>query len=143
MLYRLTTSHSQYGGVKSHFLSKWKHTNHKRKFLVCLICKANVIGILAIKSAEPVLEKYESYKKRIESYRHFVAQKKKAGNEKRRFHGTKMICNLGIQEDALPCTDTDCSVCNICKNGFKKMPGNFASNRYGSGIYFARLLKND
>ena len=42
------------------------------------------------------------------------------GNVRRRFHGTSIECDFGIDLGAPPCESRTCRVCNILSSGFSK-----------------------
>ena len=54
------------------------------------------------------------------------------GNTRKRFHGTKRKCLVG-EESLVPCTDSQCAVCNIIRRGFQT--GQREDLRFGKGIY--------
>jgi len=63
------------------------------------------------------------------------------GNEKRRFHGTRLLCDFS---SGLPCKDSACNACRIVERGHFKLDRAGAMSRskgynpnlYGDGIYF-------
>ncbi|KIO18859.1 hypothetical protein M407DRAFT_154616 [Tulasnella calospora MUT 4182] len=62
-----------------------------------------------------------------------------AGNECRRWHGTKRLCNIG-DNPANPtlCTQGGCSMCSILRTSFKVAKANVSGrifHRFGKGIY--------
>ncbi|CAM9168974.1 unnamed protein product [Ectocarpus sp. 8 AP-2014] len=93
--------------------------------------------IFSIQVSRKMRDKHERYEGRF-------------GNLCQRFHGTS--CNEGCnfmvdpQGGQVPCGKSSCSVCNICKLGFKLGP-NVAGTaratgfplRYGEGIYFSSV----
>ncbi|CAN0163900.1 unnamed protein product [Ectocarpus sp. 12 AP-2014] len=93
--------------------------------------------IFSIQVSREVRDKHERYKGKF-------------GNLCQRFHGTS--CNEGCnfmvdpQNGQVPCGKSSCSVCNICKQGFKMGP-NVAGTaratgfplRYGEGIYLTSV----
>ena len=56
------------------------------------------------------------------------------GNVRRRFHGTSIECDFGIDLGAPPCESRTCRVCNILSSGFSKR---YAGN--GPNISLRRL----
>lgn len=59
------------------------------------------------------------------------------GNVQRRFHGTRITCNFRGT-----CSDSDCGVCGIVKNGFSLLKlGSWSGNKghYGGGLYFTSM----
>lgn len=77
-----------------------------------------------------------------------------ASNEARRFHGTSMRCNFGIDVTAPPCRDPACAVCTICAASFRlvhagggRLTAGFGALngalRYGRGLYFSKVSTVD
>mmetsp|Transcript_24946 Transcript_24946/g.48652 ORF Transcript_24946/g.48652 Transcript_24946/m.48652 type:complete len:684 (-) Transcript_24946:450-2501(-) len=68
-------------------------------------------------------------------------QRAGAGNEKRRFHGTRLLCNF---HSGSPCQDSACNACRIVERGHFKLDRagamskskGYNPNMYGDGIYF-------
>jgi hypothetical protein len=54
----------------------------------------------------------------VESRGQFVAQGRSAGNENRRWHGTRRECNLGDKGNTTFCGSSTCSLCCIVKTSF-------------------------
>ena len=54
----------------------------------------------------------------VEARGNFAARGMTAGNEQRRWHGTKRKCTLGDMGQAKLCGDTTCCLCNIIKTSF-------------------------
>jgi hypothetical protein len=54
----------------------------------------------------------------VETGGQFVAQGRSAGNENRRWHGTRRECNLGDKGNATFCSSSSCSLCCIVKTSF-------------------------
>lgn len=114
--------------IKQQFLLKWLHPD---------IPEPRISAVFKVVCADQVLK---GFKKRVKAVKdRMKAQnvrpyEKNAGpgNTLRRFHGTKRRCNLG-ETSNIPCTDEDCNVCSILRNGFR-LPK--AENlRFGKGIY--------
>ncbi|EGC29757.1 hypothetical protein DICPUDRAFT_158622 [Dictyostelium purpureum] len=63
------------------------------------------------------------------------------GNEKRRFHGTKIQCSLGINGNTNICTSSTCAVCRIIETSFILPVHSNKSHflRFGPGIYFSSV----
>ena len=73
----------------------------------------------------------------VEARGNFVSKGKSAGNENRRWHGTRRRCNIGDKGFITPCTDYKCSLCSILKTSFdiKFFKGATGWGRFGVGIY--------
>jgi len=79
----------------------------------------------------------DHYRTQVESRGNFVAQGRSAGNENRRWHGTRRVCNLGDKGCTQFCSSSSCSLCSIIRNSFDitlwgKKTG---WGRFGKGIY--------
>ncbi|CCM06417.1 uncharacterized protein FIBRA_08678 [Fibroporia radiculosa] len=83
------------------------------------------------------MEKYEKYKAGVETRGHFKSAVRSAGNENRRWHGTRRTCAIGDNAQAQLCTAPGCSLCSIIKTSFDvTLTGKRTGwGRFGSGIY--------
>lgn len=54
----------------------------------------------------------------VEARGQFVSQGRSAGNENRRWHGTRRECNLGDKGNTTFCGSSTCSLCCIVKTSF-------------------------
>jgi len=76
---------------------------------------------------------FQAYRQTVEAACNFVAQKKSAGNENRRWHGTVRQCKLGDTPTSTTlCTAAGCRLCGIIRTSFKTSasvsePGIFSS----------------
>ncbi|CAG8700811.1 732_t:CDS:2 [Cetraspora pellucida] len=138
--------HAQNNGQKfkdisNQFTSSWKHKNKPIP---------SVYAVYKIFPNQDLVFKYNDYQDYVEKRRGFgykgrpfpkgdESRKMTRGNEQRRFHGTRMKCFLGIETEAL-CSNSECSICGIIKNGFKlsyEGPKSFPWQKFGPGIYFS------
>lgn len=55
---------------------------------------------------------------KVEAQGKFKSQGRSAGNENRRWHGTRRECTLGDNGQTTFCTSKTCPLCNIIKNSF-------------------------
>ncbi|EGC34070.1 hypothetical protein DICPUDRAFT_92291 [Dictyostelium purpureum] len=64
-----------------------------------------------------------------------------AGNEKRRFHGTKIQCSLGLNGNTEICPSPTCAVCRIIETSFILPAHSNKAHflRFGPGIYFSSV----
>ncbi|KAL6061398.1 PARP catalytic domain-containing protein [Balamuthia mandrillaris] len=111
----LMRKHPKYSSVAQQFLKGWKHSQWQ----------PSIQRILQIRNPPDVYENYKAYVAHV-------------GNEKRRFHGTTLACNFAVDLKYAPCSQQNCSVCNICTVGFsmdKVRRHNF--QRFGFGLYFS------
>ena len=82
---------------------------------------------------------YDNYRDQIEKKHNFFSQGKSAGNENRRWHGTRRECTIGNPENktAVFCTSALCSTCSIFRTSFNLIQFGKHTNfgRFGSAIY--------
>ncbi|CAG8493993.1 3347_t:CDS:2, partial [Funneliformis mosseae] len=140
-LFKLPVNAEKYKDVLNQFKMAWRHP-HKRVPQVHSIWKIYCNDILN--------NKYNTYKAEVERMHQLEGKPfpkgegqrtMSVGNEQRRFHGTKMKCQVGLQNNKI-CSDKQCSVCAIIREGYKlKYVGtgtiSAAFQRFGSGIYFS------
>ncbi|CAI2162494.1 10859_t:CDS:2 [Funneliformis geosporum] len=140
-LLKLPQNAEKYKDVLNQFKIAWKHP-HKRVPQVHSIWKIYCNNILN--------NRYNAYKAEVESIQQLKGKPfpkgegqrtMSVGNEQRRFHGTKMKCQVGLKDNKI-CIDKQCSVCAIIREGYKlKYVGtgtiSAAFQRFGSGIYFS------
>lgn len=83
------------------------------------------------------MARYKTYRDNIEAQRNFLASGRSPGNEQRRWHGTKRVCNLGEAGNTTLCTDNKCALCCIIRESFdiKYYKSNTKWGRFGAGIY--------
>ncbi|KIO18857.1 hypothetical protein M407DRAFT_61026, partial [Tulasnella calospora MUT 4182] len=108
----------------------WRHPNKT---------KPTVVFLYKIVQSKQLMDSYLAYQNKVESEGKFKAQGKNAGNECRRWHGTKRVCNIG-DDPANPtlCTQAGCRLCSILRTSFQVFDPNAGGrtfNRYGRGIY--------
>lgn len=125
-LSELTNAHPRYAGVKQQFAAGWQHPS------AC----PTVLRVYQVRNAQDVLARYLACQRALEPHG--------GANEVRRFHGTGLLCNFGIDPSAGPCHDQQCSVCTICARSFDlnlagSGPGGTRMQlRYGRGLYTSR-----
>jgi len=83
------------------------------------------------------MKEYENYLNKVESKGEFLAGGKSRGNENRRWHGTRRVCNIGDQGVTDFCDDSSCSLCCIIQTSFdiSFFKGATGWGRFGRGIY--------
>jgi hypothetical protein len=119
----LKNTHEKYVDVKHQFLTKWEKSDPR---------SVQVVRIYQIRNPEPV-------------YNNFMQCVAARGTAPvvRRFHGTQVLCQVGVDPNAGPCNDASCPLCNICRSGFSmdfvnQHTGSQAGwLRYGPGLYFS------
>ncbi|RIA97887.1 hypothetical protein C1645_751053 [Glomus cerebriforme] len=138
---KLPQNADKYKDVHNQFVLAWKHP-HKQVPPIHAIWKIYCSNLLN--------SQYNAYRTEVEKIQRLEGKPfpkgdgrrtMSAGNEQRRFHGTKMSCQIGLQRSKV-CDDNQCSVCAIIKEGYKlKYVGtgtiSAAFQRFGSGIYFS------
>ncbi|KAI5120710.1 hypothetical protein M0805_007672 [Coniferiporia weirii] len=127
-LLEVPEGHSTFKSVAEQFKVSWRHTNKA--------CPA-VRRVYKIIGTQASLDKYEAYRDSVEARGQFAAHNRSAGNENRRWHGTRRECTLGDQGNTQFCASTTCSLCCIVKTTydlsfFKKRT---SWGRFGCGIY--------
>ncbi|KAF6755456.1 hypothetical protein DFP72DRAFT_811701 [Ephemerocybe angulata] len=128
MILEVPVGHSTFKSVGDQFKASWRHAGST--------CPA-VRRVYKIIMPPGKLASYEAYRTAVEAKGQFVAQGRSAGNENRRWHGTRRTCNLGDKGHTQFCGTTTCSLCSIIRNSFDitlwgKKTG---WGRFGKGIY--------
>ncbi|KAF5390904.1 hypothetical protein D9757_004029 [Collybiopsis confluens] len=128
MLLAVPVGHVTFTGVSEQFKASWRHVGTK-----CPTVKR----IYKIVSPQASLAAYNAYKAAVEAKGQFAAAGRSAGNENRRWHGTKRECHLGDKGQTQFCSSPTCSLCCIVKTSFDltlfgKKTG---WGRFGKGIY--------
>ncbi|KAJ6243827.1 c2h2-like zinc finger protein [Anaeramoeba flamelloides] len=114
-----------YKSVEQQFLNKWSSQPPK------------ILKILKIVMNSQFQKNYKNYQNQIIKKRSLLKYNKEIGpgNERRRFHGTKIACNIGINGKTTFCNESSCAVCNICKKGFLLDLSN--GGLFGKGLYYS------
>ncbi|EKM78961.1 hypothetical protein AGABI1DRAFT_41363 [Agaricus bisporus var. burnettii JB137-S8] len=119
--------HVTFKSVADQFKSSWRHNSQcpsvRRIYKICFPPSS--------------LAAYNTYKSSVEARGQFASQGRSAGNENRRWHGTRRECHLGDKGNTQLCASSTCSLCSIVKNSydlslFGKKTG---WGRFGRGIY--------
>ncbi|KAH3764115.1 C2H2 zinc finger protein [Pelomyxa schiedti] len=122
----LAPTSAEYKSVIAQFALKWEKEGQP----------LHVISISKVYPPSWIFSRYMSYRDRIIP----LGSWETPGNEKRRFHGTCILCDLGIKKsNSTPCAQPACSICGIIRNGFKvgmTPPEARAFQRFGMGLYF-------
>ncbi|KAM9970146.1 hypothetical protein ACTFIR_001991 [Dictyostelium discoideum] len=148
-LYNTTQPHSfitkieptdpKYVDVSKQFTSKWNHKDSLHLYpTVKHIYKVNVNA--------DVVDRFSKKRDEIETRGNFSkglhkGQPMTSGNEKRRFHGTKSKCPLGINGNTILCVKSTCAVCRIIDTSFVLPDHSNKAHflRFGPGIYFSSV----
>jgi len=124
MLLEVPTKDPRFTDVSHQFTTAWKHTSSPPRV-------ARVYKVILPQSS---LTAYETYKARVEAAGQFVPKGQAAGNERRRWHGTKRQCRIGDDPKNLtPCRNSDCNLCRILKASYDVKLSNVGM--FGKGIY--------
>lgn len=59
-----------------------------------------------------------NHRSSVEARGQFASQGRSAGNENRRWHGTRRECHLGDKGNTQLCASSTCSLCSIVKNSY-------------------------
>ena len=123
----LKSSHPKYANVRDQFLNQWAKADPAQSAV-------QVVRIYQIKNPQQVYN----------SFLHCVEQRGE-NTVVRRFHGTGVECQVGVDPNAGPCDSATCPLCNICRVGFsldfvnRRVGGPLGAwLRYGPGLYFSK-----
>ncbi|KAJ7111951.1 hypothetical protein C8R44DRAFT_882981 [Mycena epipterygia] len=128
IILEVPVGHATFKSVSDQFKASWRHTGK-----VCPPVKR----VYKIVAPQASLANYKAYQTQVENAGHFVASGRSAGNENRRWHGTRRECNLGDKGQTQFCTSTTCPLCCIVKSSFDiSLWGTKTGwGRFGKGIY--------
>ncbi|KAJ7757697.1 hypothetical protein DFH07DRAFT_1060525 [Mycena maculata] len=128
MILEVPVGHVTFKSVADQFKTSWRHTGKT--------CPP-VRRVYKIISPQTSWANYKAYQTKIENSGHFVASGRSAGNENRRWHGTRRQCNLGDKGQTQFCSSTTCSLCCIVRSSFDiSLWGTKTGwGRFGKGIY--------
>ena len=89
------------------FTKKWQTGTTKtvRYVYIVLVSTAN-------------MKKFDAYRQAIEAKRQCAQTGLEAGNQQRRWHGTRRACNIGDPGHMTLCTSTGCALCSIIRSSF-------------------------
>ncbi|KIM80422.1 hypothetical protein PILCRDRAFT_73161 [Piloderma croceum F 1598] len=120
--------HATFTSVADQFRASWRHAGK-----VCPPVKA----VYKIIGSQSSLAKYDAYRAAVEARGNFVSSGRSAGNENRRWHGTRRECKLGDKGNTKFCTSPTCSLCCIIKTSFDlSLFGKKTGwGRFGRGLY--------
>ncbi|KAI0925690.1 hypothetical protein AcV5_008361 [Taiwanofungus camphoratus] len=128
ILLEIPEDHVTFRDVATQFKTSWRHAGSR--------CPA-VRHIYKIVGHQVSLDKYEAYKNAVESRGQFLASGRSAGNENRRWHGTRRECSIGDKGHTQFCSSSTCSLCCIIKTSFDigACGKNTGWGRFGVGVY--------
>ncbi|KAF8910517.1 hypothetical protein CPB84DRAFT_1812677 [Gymnopilus junonius] len=127
MILEVPSGHVTFKSVADQFKASWRHGS---------TCPP-VRRVYKILIPPAMLDAYNAYKTAVEARGQFVASGRSEGNENRRWHGTRRICNLGDKGHTQFCSSTSCSLCNIVRTSYDiSLWGKKTGwGRFGKGIY--------
>ncbi|TRM64452.1 hypothetical protein BD626DRAFT_491870 [Schizophyllum amplum] len=127
LLLEIPSDHNVFASVAKQFSDTWRHPTR---------CPA-VKRVYKIIPSNAAHDRYDNYRATVEARGNFAAQGMTAGNEQRRWHGTKRNCTLGDMGQTTMCGDQTCSLCSIIKTSFdlNLFGKNTGWGRFGRGIY--------
>ncbi|KAI0337036.1 hypothetical protein BDW22DRAFT_1340582, partial [Trametopsis cervina] len=109
MILEVPEDHQTFKSVEAQFQTSWRHVGR-----TC----PTVRHIYKIVSSQSSVDKYSAYRDTVEARGHFVASGRSAGNENRRWHGTRRECRLGDKSCTAFCSSTSCSLCCIMRTSY-------------------------
>ncbi|PPQ78504.1 hypothetical protein CVT26_005143 [Gymnopilus dilepis] len=127
MILEVPSGHVTFKSVADQFKASWRHGS---------ACPP-VRRVYKILVPPALLSAYNSYKTAVETRGQFVAAGRAEGNENRRWHGTRRICNLGDKGHTQFCSTPSCSLCCIIRTSYDiSLWGKKTGwGRFGKGIY--------
>ncbi|KAE9399605.1 ADP-ribosylation [Gymnopus androsaceus JB14] len=127
MILEVPAGHDTFKNVSDQFKASWRHPGQ---------CPS-VKRVYKIVSPQTSLAAYNTYKAAVEARGQFIPAGRSAGNENRRWHGTKRECHLGDKGQTQFCDSKTCSLCCIVKTSFDlSLFGKKTGwGRFGKGIY--------
>ncbi|KAJ7679199.1 hypothetical protein DFH06DRAFT_1465374 [Mycena polygramma] len=128
MILEVPVGHETFKSVSEQFKASWRHTGKP--------CPP-VRRVYKVVAPHATLASYNAYQATVEKTGHFVASGRSAGNENRRWHGTRRECNIGDKGQTQFCASATCSLCCIVKSSFDiSLWGTKTGwGRFGKGIY--------
>ncbi|KAJ7592669.1 hypothetical protein C8J56DRAFT_1127072 [Mycena floridula] len=128
MLLEIPPGHVTFKSVADQFKASWRHSGST--------CPP-VRRIYKVLATPASLSAYNAYRAAVEGRGHFVASGRSAGNENRRWHGTRRECFVGDKGQTQFCASPSCSLCCILRTSFDlSMWGKKTGwGRFGKGLY--------
>jgi len=128
MILEVPFGHVTFKSVAEQFKASWRHVGSTcppvRRVYKIVVPEASSAG-------------YDTYRAAVEAQGQFVSTGRSAGNENRRWHGTRRICNIGDKGHTQFCSAPTCSLCCIMRTSFDvSLWGKKTGwGRFGKGIY--------
>ncbi|KAF9479970.1 ADP-ribosylation, partial [Pholiota conissans] len=128
MILEVPAGHVTFKSVSDQFKASWRH--------VGTVCPP-VRRVYKILVPPASLAAYNAYKDDVETRGQFASSGRSEGNENRRWHGTRRVCNLGDKGHTQFCAATNCSLCCIIRTSYDiSLWGKKTGwGRFGKGIY--------
>ncbi|EGN91901.1 hypothetical protein SERLA73DRAFT_173256 [Serpula lacrymans var. lacrymans S7.3] len=130
LLLEVPRNHVTFTSVQNQLTQSWRHPDPDKP------CP-NLQAVYKIVEPKAFVADYDKYRAEVEAKGNFVSQGRTAGNECRRWHGTRRGCNLGDFGQTQLCSTGNCPLCSIIRTSFdlKYSGNNFGWERFGMGIY--------
>ncbi|KAF9556030.1 ADP-ribosylation [Agrocybe pediades] len=128
MILEVPVGHVTFKSVADQFKTSWRH--------VGTICPP-VRRVYKILVPPASLSAYNAYRAAVEAQGQFLSSGRSEGNENRRWHGTRRVCNLGDKGQTQFCSASNCSLCCIIRTSYDiSLWGKKTGwGRFGKGIY--------
>uniref|UniRef100_A0A8H7XXW0 PARP catalytic domain-containing protein n=1 Tax=Psilocybe cubensis TaxID=181762 RepID=A0A8H7XXW0_PSICU len=128
MILEVPAGHVTFKSVADQFKASWRH--------VGTVCPP-VRRVYKILAPPASLAAYNTYRSAVEARGQFVGSGRSEGNENRRWHGTRRVCNLGDKGHTQFCAASNCSLCCIIRTSYDiSLWGKKTGwGRFGKGIY--------
>ncbi|KIM29445.1 hypothetical protein M408DRAFT_328714 [Serendipita vermifera MAFF 305830] len=114
--------HPTFKSVADQFTKKWNGGGSKtvKHVYIVLVSATN-------------MQRYERYRQAIEAKRNCSQTGLDAGNQQRRWHGTKRACKIGDPGNTTLCTSSSCALCSIIRSSFSMTYA--SAGCFGRGLY--------
>lgn len=128
MILEVPKGHVTFRSISEQFKTSWRHASKP--------CPP-VRRVYKIISSPALVTSYNTYRSSVESRGQFVVNGRTAGNENRRWHGTRRECNIGDKGHNSLCSSNSCPMCSIIRHSFdlSRWGSKTGWGRFGKGIY--------
>ncbi|PPQ92599.1 hypothetical protein CVT25_007291 [Psilocybe cyanescens] len=128
MILEVPAGHVTFKSVADQFKASWRHVG---------TVSPPVRRVYKILAPPTSLASYNAYRAAVESRGQFASSGRSEGNENRRWHGTRRVCNLGDKGHTQFCSASNCSLCCIIRTSYDiSLWGKKTGwGRFGKGIY--------
>ncbi|KNZ77577.1 hypothetical protein J132_05111, partial [Termitomyces sp. J132] len=128
ILLEVLNGHDTFKNVEGQFNRSWRHDDKPRPIV------RRIYKVILSQSSEAA---YSQYRSSIEARGKFLASGMSAGNENRRWHGTRRECTVGDDGNTTLCNSSTCPLCSIIQTSYDvgKCKAGSSFERFGAGIY--------